>query len=173
MDKKELKQITTKVYETVNEENGYTTITYEYVYDGYKFFLEAEVNAVQTHNAADAIKSAWGVDVNVSLSVKDVSENVSEEDRKIILEKYLETYDHSDDQSTWFGKIRAIGEELGYAPQPKLYKKNPESYKGHVGDVSGVIRVAITGRTNSPDVWCIQQVLGEKRTTERIKNAIK
>ncbi len=104
---------------------------------------------------------------------EDYPENVSEEDRKIILQKYLETYDHSDDQSTWFGKIRAIGEELGYAPQPKLYKKNPELYKGHVGDVSCVIRVAITGRTNSPDVWCIQQVLGEKRTTERIKNAIK
>ena len=58
------------MYETVNEENGYTTITYEYVYDGYKFFLEAEVNAVQTHNAADAIKSAWGVDVNVSADKK-------------------------------------------------------------------------------------------------------
>lgn len=98
-------------------------------------------------------------------------ENVSEEDRKIILQKYMETYDHSDDQPTWFSKVRALGEELGYAPQPKLYKKNPEMYKGHVGDVSGVIRVAITGRTNSPDIWCVQQVLGEKRSMERIKNA--
>ena len=98
-------------------------------------------------------------------------QNVSVEDRKIILEKYMESYDHSDDQSTWFSKVRAIGEELGYAPQPKLYKKNPELYKGHVGDVSGVIRVAITGRTNSPDIWCIQQVLGEKCSMERIKKA--
>ena len=98
-------------------------------------------------------------------------ENVSEEDRKTILSKYMETYDHNDDQSTWFSKVRAIGEELGYAPQPKLYKKNPESYKGHVGDVSGVIRVAVTGRGNSPDVWCIQQVLGEERTMDRIKRA--
>ena len=98
-------------------------------------------------------------------------ENVSEEDRKVILQKYMETYDHSDDQSTWFSKVRALGEELGYAPQPKLYKKNPEMYKGHVGDVSGVIRVAITGRTNSPDIWCVQQVLGEKRSMERIRKA--
>ncbi len=98
-------------------------------------------------------------------------ENVSEDDRKEILQKYLKTYDHSDDQSTWFSKIRIIGEEMGYAPQPKLYKKNPELYKGHVGDVSGAIRIAITGRSNSPDVWCIQQVLGEKRTVERIKKA--
>ena len=102
----------------------------------------------------------------------DYPENVSIEDRKTILEKYLETYDHNDDQSTWFGKIREIGESLGYAPQPKLYKKNPELYKGHVGDVSSVIRVAICGRSNSPDVWCIQQVLGKERTIERIKKGM-
>ena len=102
----------------------------------------------------------------------DYPENVSIEDRKTILEKYLETYDHNDDQSTWFGKIREIGESLGYAPQPKLYKKNPELYKGHVGDVSCVIRVAICGRSNSPDVWCIQQVLGKERTIERIKKGM-
>ena len=63
--------LSTKVYETVTtDENGYTTITYEYAYDGYSFFLEAEVNAVQTHNAEDAIKSAWGVDVTVSADGK-------------------------------------------------------------------------------------------------------
>ena len=101
----------------------------------------------------------------------DYPQNVSPEDRKLILQKYMESYDHSDDQSTWFSKVRAIGEELGYAPQPKLYKKNPESYKGHVGDVSGVIRVAITGRTNSPDIWCIQQVLGKERSMIRIQKA--
>ena len=101
----------------------------------------------------------------------DFPQNVSSEDRKLILQKYMESYDHSDDQSTWFSKVRAIGEELGYAPQPKLYKKNPESYKGHVGDVSGVIRVAITGRTNSPDIWCIQQVLGKDRSMMRVRKA--
>ena len=83
----------------------------------------------------------------------------------------METYDHNDDQSTWFSKVRELGEELGYAPQPKLYKKNPESYKGHIGDVSGVIRVALTGRTNSPDIWCVQQVIGKERAMERIRKA--
>lgn len=101
----------------------------------------------------------------------DYPENVPKEDVKLILEKYLETYNHDDDQSTWFSKIREMGEKLGYAPQPKLYKKNPESYKGHVGDVSGVIRVALTGRTNSPDIWCIAQTLGRERTVKRIKDA--
>ena len=56
----------TKVLKTVTtEENGYQTITYVYEYDGYTFTIDAEVDAVQTHNAQDAIKSAWGVDVNV------------------------------------------------------------------------------------------------------------
>ncbi len=99
-------------------------------------------------------------------------ENVPADDRAEILRRYAESYDHSDDQSAWFGKIRAIAEELGYAPQPKLYKKNPEAYKGHVGDVSAVIRVAITGRQNSPDIWAVSHVLGEERSMARVKNAI-
>ena len=66
-------------------------------------------------------------------------------------------------------KIRAIAEKLGYAAKPKDYKKNPEIYKGHVGDVSTVIRIALMGRAQSPDVWEIQQILGEERTRARIK----
>ena len=90
-------------------------------------------------------------------------------DTAAILTKYLETYDHSDDQETWFNKIRTITEELGYAVKPKDFKKNPEQYKGHVGHVSTVIRVALMGRQQSPDVWEIQQILGEKRTRERLQ----
>lgn len=93
-------------------------------------------------------------------------------DAKIILEKYLETYDHSDDQSQWFDKIRTITEELGYAVRPKDFKKNPDQYKGHVGDVSTVVRIAVMGRSQSPDVWEIQQILGEERTKARIRAAI-
>ncbi len=99
-----------------------------------------------------------------------IPENVSKEDAKLILEKYLATCDHSDDQAAWFDKIRALGSEMGYAAKPKDYKKNPDVYKGHVGDVSTVIRLAITGRRNSPDVWEIQQILGEQRTKDRVLN---
>ncbi|MDO4562635.1 MAG: glutamate--tRNA ligase [Clostridia bacterium] len=98
--------------------------------------------------------------------------NVSREDCISILEGYLSSYNHKDTQSEWFEKIRALGEKQGYAPKPQLYKKDPNAYKGHVGDVSGVIRAAITGRLNSPDVWCISQTLGEKRAGERIKKAL-
>ena len=95
--------------------------------------------------------------------------NVSKEDAKAILETYLAGYDHNDDQSTWFDKIRTFGAEMGYAAKPKDFKKNPDLYKGHVGDVSTVVRLAVTGRSQSPDIWGIQQILGEERTIERVK----
>lgn len=88
---------------------------------------------------------------------------------KEILEGYLNTYDHSDDQSQWFDKIRALGTELGYAAKPKDFKKNPDEYRGHVGHVSTAIRIAVMGRSQSPDVWEIQQILGEAKTRERIE----
>ena len=99
-------------------------------------------------------------------------ENVSPEDEKSILRKYLETYDPNEDQGEWFGKIREIGESLNYAPRPKDFKKEPEKYKGHVGDVSTVIRIALMGRSQSPDLWEIQQILGEKVTRQRIQDQI-
>ena len=101
-----------------------------------------------------------------------IPENVSDEDAVEILTRYLETYDHSDDQSQWFEKIRQIADSMGYALRPKDYKKNPDDYKGHVGHVSEVIRIAIMGRSQSPDVWEIQQILGEERTVERVKALI-
>mgnify|MGYP002770955358 FL=1 len=94
-------------------------------------------------------------------------------DANEILTRYLDSYDHSDDQSGWFEKIRGITADLGYAVKPKDFKKHPEDYKGHVGHVSTVIRIALTGRAQSPDIWEIQQIMGEELTRERIKAQIK
>jgi glutamyl-tRNA synthetase len=102
--------------------------------------------------------------------VDPLPDNVGEADVKPILEAYLETYDHKDNQEAWFSKIRALAERLNYAAKPKDYKKEPERYKGHVGDVSTVIRLAIVGRSQSPDLWEIQQILGEERTRQRIQS---
>lgn len=99
----------------------------------------------------------------------DMPERVSSEDGASILDAYLSSYDHVDDQSAWFEKIREISDRFGYARKPKDFKKNPDDYKGHVGDVSTVIRLAVTGRSQSPDVWEIQQILGEERTKNRIR----
>lgn len=101
-----------------------------------------------------------------------VPEQVSDEDAKEILSRYLDTYDHSDDQSAWFEKIRTITANLGYAVKPKDYKKHPEEYKGSVAHVSTVIRIAVMGRSQSPDVWSIQQILGEDKVRSRISQLI-
>ncbi|MDR1815677.1 MAG: glutamate--tRNA ligase [Clostridiales Family XIII bacterium] len=95
-------------------------------------------------------------------------ETVSQSDAAAIRRDYLLTYDHGDDREVWFEKIRAIAERHGYAPRPKDYKQDPVRWKGHVGDVSCVIRLALVGRRDSPDVWEIQQILGEERVRARL-----
>ena len=97
-------------------------------------------------------------------------ENVNKEDAAAIIKSYVKNYSHNDDQENWFAKIRDLAVSMGYAAKPKDYKKNPEDYKGHVGHVSTVIRIALTGRSNSPDIWEIQHILGEKKTMERMNN---
>lgn len=88
---------------------------------------------------------------------------------KKILELYISKYyNELDDQSTWFGKIKDLAEELGYAREVKEYKKEPEKWPGHVGDISTVIRVAITKRRNTPDLYEIMQVLGKDSIEKRI-----
>lgn len=95
---------------------------------------------------------------------------VSKEDAVKILDGYMQSYDHGDDQSQWFEKIRNMATEMGYAAKPKDFKKHPEEYKGHVGHVSTVIRLAVTGRSQSPDIWEIQQILGEEKTRARVNS---
>jgi len=98
-------------------------------------------------------------------------QEVDKADAADILNRYQASYNHGDDQSAWFEKIRAITADLGYAVKPKDYKNNPDLYKGHVGHVSTVIRLALVGRSQSPDLWEIQQILGKERTMERIEKA--
>ena len=89
-----------------------------------------------------------------------------------ILELYIEKYyDENDDKQTWFNKIKELSGELGYAKEVKEYKANPDAYKAHVGDVSTVLRVALTSRTNTPDMYEIMQVLGKKSIIKRFETA--
>ena len=95
--------------------------------------------------------------------------NEKEEIQKIV-KTYLEEYfDISDDKQTWFNKIKDLAEKLGYAREVKEYKANPESFKGHVGDISTVIRVTLTGRANTPDMYEIMQVLGKESVEKRLE----
>ncbi len=90
-----------------------------------------------------------------------------------IVKNYLENYyDEHDDKQTWFHKMKDLAEKMGYAREVKEYKANPEHYKGHVGDISTVIRVSLTGRSNTPDLYEIMQVLGKESITERMKRIV-
>ena len=100
-------------------------------------------------------------------------EGISKEDAVAILEKYIDIFDAYDDKDTWFAKIKDLCKPLGYTPNVKEYKKNPDSFKGHVGDVSTVIRIAITSRRNTPDLHSIVALLGGEKVKSRLEDAIK
>jgi len=95
------------------------------------------------------------------------------DDFKITLEKFLQTFDINDTVEIWFNKIKNIAAEIGYASEMKEYKKAPENYRGHVGDVSMFIRIAVTGKINSPDMYDVMQILGQERVVNRIKEILK
>ena len=99
-------------------------------------------------------------------------ENIEIEEGIRLLEDYLSVYSFEDNNTQWFDKVRQLAADHGFAAKPKDYKKNPQQYKGHVGDVSGLLRVALSGRRNSPDLWEIQQIMGEGRSRARIQAAI-
>lgn len=96
----------------------------------------------------------------------------NKEDISKILDLYIEKYyDENDDKQTWFDKIKEVAGKMGYAKEVKEFKANPGMYKAHVGDVSTVLRVALTSRTNTPDMYEIMQVLGKNRIAKRFEVA--
>ena len=91
-----------------------------------------------------------------------------------ILDLYIEKYyNPEDDKQTWFNKIKELAGEMGYAEEVKEFKANPGMYKAHVGDVSTVLRIALTGRTNTPDMYEIMAVLGRTSMQKRFEKAKK
>lgn len=89
------------------------------------------------------------------------------EEIKKILTTYLEAYDEQDDKDTWFNKMKEVSGKLGYAKEVKEYKENPDAYKGHVGDISMVLRIALTTKTMTPDLYEIMRLLGKERMAQR------
>ena len=99
-------------------------------------------------------------------------EHINKADAVEILTKYKEIYSANDTKEEWFNKIKELCSACGFTPNVKEYKQNPDAFKGHVGDVSTVIRVAVTSRTNTPDLYYIMQILGTDEVMNRIDNAI-
>ena len=88
---------------------------------------------------------------------------------KTALAKFLEKFDIADDASVWFEKVKEITNEMGFTTDMKAYKADPDAFPGTVADISTFIRQATTGKTNSPDLYTVMQILGYDRTVARIK----
>ena len=90
-----------------------------------------------------------------------------------VLNEYLNLYDHADDNSAWFNKLKEIADKHGFASDMKAYKANPDQFKGNVSDIAEIIRIAVTGRANTPDLWSIVHVMGEDQMRSKIAEAMK
>ena len=117
-------------------------------------------------------KPYMGFFYDAYLEAPQFDEKFSKETVKTVLEKFLEKFDISDDSGVWFDKVKAITEAIGFTTDMKAYKADPTAFPGTVADVSTFIRQATTGKTNSPDLYTVMQILGYERTVERIKNVI-
>ncbi len=99
-------------------------------------------------------------------------ENIEKQDAIAFLNSYKAVYSEADDKQQWFDRIKDLCPALNFAAETKAYKADPDSYKGHAGDLSTVLRIAITGRRNTPDLCSIMKVLGKDKCMERIDRII-
>ena len=100
-------------------------------------------------------------------------EKFSKETIADVLNRFLAVFDINDDSGVWFDKVKAITTSMGFTTDMKAYKSDPATFPGTVADISAFIRLAVTGKTNSPDLYTVMQILGYERTVERIRSAIK
>lgn len=89
-----------------------------------------------------------------------------------VLKRFLAVYDPSDDSGVWFDKVKAITEAIGFTTDMKAYKADPAAFPGTVADVSTFLRQAVTGKTNSPDLYTVMQILGKEASLARIQNTL-
>ena len=89
-----------------------------------------------------------------------------------VLKRFLAVYDPSDDSGVWFDKVKAITEAIGFTTDMKAYKADPTAFPGTVADVSTFLRQAVTGKTNSPDLYTVMQILGKEASLARIQNTL-
>ena len=89
-------------------------------------------------------------------------------DVKATIAAFKATYDPADEMTVWFDKVKAIATDLGYAADMKAYKADPTAFKGSVADISGFLRLAVTGKLNAPDLYTVMQLLGKDRVFARL-----
>lgn len=106
------------------------------------------------------------------LQAPDFGEQFSKATVAEVLNRFLKEFDMADDATAWFDKVKAITEAIGFTTDMKAYKQDPQAFPGTVADVSTFLRLAVTGKTNSPDLYTVMQLLGYERTVERIRKAL-
>ncbi len=117
----------------------------------------------------DEVKGYMGFMFDELFNVEEeYPEKFPKEVIKSALEKFVATYDDGDDQNVWFGKIKDIAASIGFAADMKEYKANPEAFGGNVADVSMFLRLAVTGKMNSPDMYSVMKILGGDKVKARI-----
>jgi glutamyl-tRNA synthetase len=94
-------------------------------------------------------------------------EKQTKENIKKLISEYISVYDENDDKQAWFEKLKTVADKVGYVDM-KTYKADPEAYIGNIADASNIVRVAVTGRTNTPDLCSLMQMLGRERVLERL-----
>lgn len=172
-----------KIYESLLEfANHYDTEFYDLIKNK-KDFCVALFSIDRTGNNPRKDIAKWSEVKNLydymffsldgkTLADYDFDSKVNKEDIVKILTEYKKVYSKNDDKQTWFDKIKALCGPLGFAGNMKEYKQNPEAFKGNVADVSGIIRVATTLRRNTPDLYFLLGLLGEKEVQKRLDQAI-
>ena len=109
---------------------------------------------------------------NLPVDKFEFDEKFSGNDIKEVLSNYIDMYSQDDDKQVWFDKIKELATKLGYCTNMKEYKKNPSDYKGSIADLSGIIRVAVTSRKNTPDLYELMKLLGKNEIANRFNYLI-
>ena len=109
-----------------------------------------------------------------TFEVKDaIPDTFDRGDVDAMLTDFIGFYDEADDQNTWFDKMKKTAEKLGFASDMKAYKADPTAFKGSIGDISMFLRIAVTGKTNSPDLYEVMHILGYERVMARVNDLLR
>ena len=104
--------------------------------------------------------------------IENENAKVSKELTNKVLDEYSKLYDGALEKDAWFEQVKEIANNLGFCTDMKEYKKNPENYIGSTADFTGILRIALTNRKNSPDIYQIMQLLGKDEVSRRLQKAI-
>lgn len=114
------------------------------------------------------VKAYIGFFYNRFFAVTDAIDGFDKNDIVACLDTYLADYCENDDKDAWFDKVKSVADKNGFCSDMKLFKADPSAYKGSVADVSGFIRLAVTGRLNSPDLYSVIEIIGKDEMQRRI-----